>query len=129
MQGANDCVLPDFPGQMQAVSVDDFKSNLTDVVTQIHEQWPEAHIALMSAPPNDPEMFQETMSQQWTKSGSVGAPPPLARTPEHTQEYIEGSRSVAEGFSQTGKVHFLDIHDAVTATSVEHGKPIRHYLA
>ncbi|GFY91924.1 SGNH hydrolase-type esterase superfamily protein [Actinidia rufa] len=51
--GANDACLPDRCSGFQHVPVDEYKQNLSSIVSFLREQWPEAIVVLISPPPID----------------------------------------------------------------------------
>jgi hypothetical protein len=96
--GANDCVLPSaIPSRSQHVPLDEYKSNISDIIQFIHTEWPKAKILLLTPPPPIPERWLDQMTLQWKLDGEEGPEPEQDRTMEHTKMYAGACVEVGKG--------------------------------
>lgn len=51
--GANDACLPDRSGSFQHVPIDEYKNNLSSIISSLKKRWPGTNIILITPPPID----------------------------------------------------------------------------
>jgi len=112
--GANDSVLRSaIPSRSQHVPLDDYKSNICEIIQFIHAEWPKAKILLITPPPSIPEKWLDQMTLQWKLCGEEGPEPEQDRTMEHTKMYADACVEVGQG----NQVDVVDVWGLIVAAA------------
>ena len=112
--GANDSVLRSvIPSRSQHVPLDEYKSNISDIIQSVQTEWPNAKILLLTPPPSIPEKWLDQMTIWWRLEGEEEPEPEQDRTVGNIKIYTEACKEVGK---EAG-VHVVDVWGLIVAAA------------
>ena len=97
----------------QHVPLDEYKSNISDIIQSIHIEWPNAKILLLTPPPSIPEKWLDQMTTWWRLEGEEGPEPEQDRTVGNTKIYADACIEVGK----KAGVHVVDVWGLIVAAA------------
>lgn len=103
--GANDSCLPDGPSAQQSVPLENYRSNLVELLTKLKgsngKAAPDLHVILIGPPQCDAHMWG-VVSKQRHNLAEI----PITRDNNYTKQFSEAAQSVAKQFA----IPFIDMY-------------------